>query len=333
MRKIKLSGKQLRILLMFLFVCGMAIISFAIVGIIIHTRNKDNTQNPDNYTRNYHVVILGTNENQSFLQKVYEGAKAEGDFFNTVVELYVPDSKAQDLSLKNLFDYATFVNADGIIAYIDSPEEVIPECYRMDNSIIPLVTTGHFASGVKQISFIGNNYWELGNTIGTETAAILNNSGKAYIISSENYNSSTYSNMTNSVQTKLKNHPEIEYQVAGIEEIEKGIDLIIRNTLIKEAEKSQNVSFVCMNEEDTLKMAQLLTEKNISNNSQIKLIGFGNNETCQYYLNKGVITELISLDPLSIGHSAICELFEYRNKGYANSYIAANVIIQKQGNK
>ena len=39
--------------------------------------------------------------------------------------------------------------------------------------------------------------------------------------------------------------------------------------------------------------------------------------------------ELVSLDPQKIGEAAIREWFEYRTKGYANSYITADVKISR----
>ena len=60
-----------------------------------------------------------------------------------------------------------------------------------------------------------------------------------------------------------------------------------------------------------------------------KLIGIGGNEVCQLYLQKDWIGELVSLDPEKIGETAIRELFEYRSKGYANSYVTADVKITR----
>ena len=74
-------------------------------------------------------------------------------------------------------------------------------------------------------------------------------------------------------------------------------------------------------------MAQELSEKFLPYN--YKLLGFGGNEVCQLYLQKGFITELFSLDPETIGRSAMKELFEYRSNGYANSYITADVTISR----
>lgn len=328
MHKRSLFRNKLIFILLFLaFVIIAAAVSLSFV---YYVRPKNNMQDfIGENDRDYHIVILGTYENQLFLQQIYEGARKYSNRYDAVVELYVPNSKAQDVPLQQLLDYATFVNADGIIAYIDSADEVLPNFYRINDTSIPLVTTGQYASGVKQISFIGNNYWELGNTIGNEAVSVLGKKGMAFIISSEYSSNSTYSNMTNSIQAKLKNYAEIEYEVVDQEKLFSELGDIIHK-VGDYISKEENVIFVCLNEEDTIKTAQILTEKNILSDKFVNLIGFGNNETCQTYFNKGTITELISLDPISIGEAAVSELFEYRNKGYANSYIAADVIIQRR---
>ena len=91
----------------------------------------------------------------------------------------------------------------------------------------------------------------------------------------------------------------------------------------------ENNIFICLTEDDTIRLAQKLNEQYLSRN--YKLLGFGGNEVCQLYLQKGYIWELFSLMPEQIGETAIRELFEYRNKGYANSYITAEVKISKNG--
>ena len=83
--------------------------------------------------------------------------------------------------------------------------------------------------------------------------------------------------------------------------------------------------FISLTEDDTIRSAQLLSEQ--FDMDRYKLIGFDGNEVCQLYLQKGWIKELVSLDPEKIGETAIRELFEYRTKGYANSYITADVKI------
>lgn len=273
----------------------------------------------DSDNRNYHIIVTGNSENELFLRQVYEGASKLSGIYNSVVEFYVPSSQAEEISNQSLFDYASYVNADCVIAYTDSSYNIISVPRRVDETPIPLVTTGQYIPTLQQISFIGNSYWELGKRIGDETASFLKNGGHAIIISSSTNTNSNYSSLMNSIQDVLKTHESISYTVMETVQPE---DLMNRNS-------EEEILLVCLTDEDTINTAQTLVEINLISEEQIGLIGFGTNETCQLYLQKGIISELISLDPEKIGETAIREFFEFKTKGYANSYIAADVKITR----
>lgn len=268
--------------------------------------------------RNYHIIVTGTYENQRFMQQVYQGANRYSEQFNAVVELYVPGTQAEDVPLQDLLDYASFVNADGVIAFNDSTDHTLQEPKRTNNDTIPLVTTGFYNPNISQISFIGTSYWELGKKIGDEIVSFIHGKGNAIIVSGDSLSSSNYSILLNSIQDKLHANKSINYTVKN--ELSSDESLVNTNLI------------VCISEEETIKVAQRLIE-NQADKAKPSLMGFGTNETCQLYLDKGIITELIAVDPDKIGETAIREIFEYRNKGYANSYIAADVQILRSDNE
>ena len=106
------------------------------------------------------------------------------------------------------------------------------------------------------------------------------------------------------------------------------ISFIVLNNISPDFEiTDRHKVFITLTEEDTIKYAQILAE--ILPASSYDLIGFGSNETCKLYLQKGSIKELISMDPVKIGETAIKEIFEFRNNGYANSYISADIKITR----
>lgn len=270
----------------------------------------------------YHVLVLGRYENELFLQKVFDGATKLSQQYNALVEFYVPHSQAENESLQKLFDYATYVNADGVIAYIDSPDDKMILPHRPDGTPIPLITTGLYIPTLQQISFIGNSYWELGRRIGDETVSILDNKGKAILINREKNDNPYYSNLTNAVQERISQHHSISYEV-----LDNYTAMDLRN--LTTVSPDDKVLLICLTEQDTIQLAQNLQELGLDNTTNIKLIGFGSNEVTLHYLENGMITELISVDPEKIGETSIIELFEYRNKGYANSYVAAEVQITR----
>lgn len=299
------------------FVIIFALLTFATISISIYhfiTTSKQllsRSRTADHDTRNYHIIVTGRYENQLFMQRVFEGANRYSDYYNSVVELYVPGSQAEDVPVQELLDYVSYVNADGVILFNESSDSQLIIPRRTDDTIIPLVTTGQYNANLPQISYIGTSYWELGKKISDEVAFYLHGNGNAVIISNDISSTSNYSNLLNSLQDGLKLHKSIHYS-------------ILENNLDERTIENTNI-FICLSEEDTIKVAQTLQE--LIPQNKIGLLGFGTNETCQLYLDKGIVSELIEVDPEKIGETAIKELFEYRNKGYANSYIAADVQI------
>ena len=316
---LKISGFIVLPILLILAVC---IITWFFLFVL---SKQDITKNAENSERTYHIIVTGSSDTELFLTQVYEGASKLSDQYNAVVELYVPGSQAEEVSTQSLFDYASFVNADCVIAYIDSSWGGISVPRRLDNTIIPLVTTGQYDPNIQQISYIGNSYWELGKKISNETVLFLreNNGGEALIIGKDVFNAPSLSSLVNSIQDSLRPHNEISYSIT---------DTLTPEQLLSKADEVSTL-IICLTEEDTIAVAQMIIELKLTDSKKFRVIGFGNNETCQLYLGKGIIDELISLDPEKIGEAAIREFFEYRKKGHANSYIAADVKISKTANR
>ena len=293
---------------------ALLIFSIIFYAVFLSSRARIQNQNQYNASDNllYHVIITGSYENQSFLSEVYKGASKLAPAYKTTVDLHVPKSQADTESLQELLNYCSFLNADGIILYLDSSEDTPLLLERSDYPKIPIITTGQFSPNMQQISFIGTNNWELGKKIADETQSFLPEGGDVYIISDSNdLNSNT---LISSIQSALGDNQTINTRV--IENIIQAPDIGQRNNI-----------FITLTEDDTIANAQMLAEN--FNLDSYKLIGFGGNEVCQLYLQKGWIAELVSLDPEKIGETAIMELFEYRRKGYANSYVTADVKISR----
>ena len=272
-----------------------------------------NDNNPED-TCLYHIIITGTYENQSFLTELYKGAASLEKSYNAVVDLHVPDSQADTSSLQDLLDYCSFLSADGIIAYIDSPDDTPIILQRKDNPLIPFITTGQFSPNLEQISYVGVNFWEMGKRVADEVLRLLPQGGNVYIISdNDNINTNT-TNLISSVQRTLQENAAIHCRV--IDSISSSFDLTSTSNI-----------FISLTEDDTIMWAQQLSEEFPA--YSYKLLGFGGNEVCQLYLQKGFITELFSLNPERIGKEAMQVLFEYRNRGYANSYVTAEVKITR----
>lgn len=315
-----MSKKKKSVLIIFLIVIAMLftiVISFSFQNGVINRIDET----VDDVEVENHIVIIGSYENEFFLKQVMEGAEGICDDYDAVVEFYVSQSQAEDVLLQSMFDYASFVNADGIIAYISTSSESVKDVYNIEDQEIPIVTTGAFAPQTQQISYIGTSYWELGQVFGEEIVNSLNKEGKAYIICSAPLSNPNFSNFTNSIQAMLLRHPGISFVI--VDQLSEDFLKTIEN------ETEENRIFACLTDEDTLTFSQYSTEYNLNHDGTLSIIGFGSNENCELYLQKGILSELISLDPKKIGENALREIFEYKNNGYANSYIAADIKIEK----
>lgn len=319
--KLKAKEKKINKVSVFIILFILYILAFVIFSIFVINSSGTKTKDSDSL-RNYHILVIGEYQNRDYMEEMFKGIKSKSANYNVICELKVPKSEAENKNIQELFDYATYVNADGIIAYINNPELVIKQPYRIDGSIIPVVTTGQFAPGVNQTSFIGNSSWELGKIFADETKKMLNFSGNIHILKPKSYNAIVNSNIINSFNSEVKNFANLNVSI-----LEKYDDIhkIAENK--SETKKTDKVAIICLDQDDTINVAQLLTEYYKDN--KIMLIGFGNNETCRLYLSKKVISELIYLNPVKIGETALNELFEYRTKGYSNSYVTVATQIIK----
>ena len=310
----KKTARLIKYILLIVSFTALLVFSIIFYAAFLSPHTRPQNQNEYNPSDNclYHVIITGTYENKSFLSEVYKGATKLAGAYKTAVDLYVPDSQADTQSLQNLLDYCSFLNADGIIVYLDSSDDTPLLLRRQDGPAIPVITTGQFSPTMQQISYIGTNNWELGKKIADETSYYLPIGGNVYIISESNdINSNT---LISSIQSALGDNQTLTTKV---------IDKVTPDLTIE----GRNNIFISLTEDDTIASAQLLAE--MFDSFRYKLIGIGGNEVCQLYLQKNWIGELVSLDPEKIGETAIRELFEYRTKGYANSYITADVKISK----
>ena len=73
--------------------------------------------------------------------------------------------------------------------------------------------------------------------------------------------------------------------------------------------------------------AQTVTDLNLA--GRISIIAFGEGVGSQSYYDKGLIAELISIDSKNIGKKALDEFYEFHQKGSANSYVMADIKVQR----
>ena len=320
---------RLKVSAVFLLLLLFVLVCFYIFYLVSLALGRDEVSATNAKSCENHVLILGESEDENFLTSIYNGAKSVSDAYDCVVELYVPKTYSSDKNLQSLFNFASFINPDGIIICIPEMPEDIELPLNIQGKLIPLVTLSQYHPELPQISFIGTNYSELGRKIAQESSDYLSGAGRIAIINIAEDSGTNYSTLMNSLSNALSLHSDIKTSVLDFDSSGSISSSVadIKKLIIQESFDL----LICLTTEDTIRIAQLVTE--IHKDGKIGIIGFGDGEVLETYLNKGTVTELLSIDSEKIGRTAMTELFEYIRRGYANNYIAADVKVRRSGQK
>jgi len=305
------------------FICAVLLVFIVVLSVLTMKMHGSSDEQRDYTTgeRRYHIVVTGTSENEVFLEEVYKGAAAVSQNYNAMVELHVPESKAEDVSLQSLLDYVSFVNADGVIIYVNSENSHIVPPVGPDGKRIPFISLGHYDPTIPEVSFIGVNYSELGLMLSREILSYLGGTGSLLIVNTDNKNSLNYSMLMNTLLNSMEKNSSIVTEMINFGVMQ---NLSVEDRIRQEIVTSDNINLiVCLTEDDTIRVAQTVTDLNKV--GKIGIIGFGESSDALLYYKKGIISVMLSLNPDKIGKTAVQELFEYMKKGYANSYIVADV--------
>lgn len=316
--------------LLFFVILILLIISSSIIfllQVLLQSTSFENSLQTHQETASYHIFVTGISKNHSFVQKIYEGASEIARNNNAAVQFYVPDSQAENISLQSLLDYASYLEPDGIIAFVDDVDQILEIPHYRNGNTIPLITTGTYDPNLHQLSFIGINYSELGNIFVSEILSTKVTDGNIIVLNNISANYPNYSMLMNVLTNTLSEKQE------GINILSLSVSQsptsYIEDSIRQEIASTSNLKLVIsLTEATSVLAAQTITDLNQA--GKIKIIGFGDGENSQVYYNKGIITKLISIKPEEIGKKAVNELFEFIKTGYANSYVIADVEVNKR---
>jgi ribose transport system substrate-binding protein len=274
--------------------------------------------------RNYHILVTGDYENALFLSQVFEGADSISANYNSIVELYVPNSYAQNETLQHLFDYVSFANADAVIAYFPQNENltdlVMPE--KKDSQPIPIITIGNYHPQIPQVAYIGINYSEMGKKTAEEAIMLAKSDGVIFLLQGDLGNSSQTSSFMNTFYSVLGKDQDSNPVLNIIDSVPREYELMEKYDI----QSGQKVVFITMNEYSTVQTSQILSAYN---DIPSDIISVGTSEITENLFNRGKITEIIAVDPKKIGQLAISEIFEYFALHNSNNYLNAEIQIRK----
>ncbi len=275
--------------------------------------------------RQKNILIVGKSDRKAYLGQVLLGAEKVSKRNEAAVTVYTGKSNAEEISMQALFNYASYLNADGIIACIEDDDERLEIPRKTNGEPIPLVTIGSYAPNLPQLSYIGANYSELGKITAREIIEQIGPSGKVILLESDAASDTNHSNLMSGLLGALSSHPEISVKTL---QFERESSFSKEDNLRQQLASQEGLELiVSLAEQTTILAAQSVRDLNLS--GKVKLIGFGDSDDCRADFEKKIVTELISVKTQDIGRRAMTELFEFLQNGYANSFVSAEVEVLK----
>ncbi len=275
--------------------------------------------------RKKNILIVGKSDRKAYLGQVLLGAEKVSKKNEAAVTVYTGKSNAEEISMQALFNYASYLNADGIIACIEDDDERLEIPRKTNGEPIPLVTIGSYAPNLPQLSYIGANYSELGKITAREIIEQIGPSGKVILLESDAASDTNHSNLMSGLLGALSSHPEISVKTL---QFERESSFSKEDNLRQQLASQEGLELiVSLAEQTTILAAQSVRDLNLS--GKVKIIGFGDSDDCRADFEKKIVTELISVKTQDIGRRAMTELFEFLQNGYANSFVSAEVEVLK----
>ncbi len=276
------------------------------------------SQKDQKIEKTYHYAFFLPASDYSFFRKLKDGALSASDSMDCSISFHSIDSDPFSFNMASL----TGVDGIGIYPY-KKDEQTLDNFTKIESAGIPIIQIENEIIRNESTFFIGTNNFESGKAIGQlalKTGKDLLNIALIYseknpgLISDRNLVEmgllSTLGEKVNNLKTEKTNLNPLDAERLTYELIRQfpAIDII-----------------VLTDPNDTLVTVQAIIDLNLV--GEIQVIGFGEDEIIQEYINKNLVLGTIVRNPFRIGFSAVMALQEINENGYTSAYVDTGINI------
>ncbi len=305
--------------LLALTVCLLAISTVLLVR--ISSRAADVTRSRAETDFKWHLMMIAKRTDSPFWRAVYEGAREEGRALGAVVEMVGPSSDADQQTGAAWMDYAVAARVNGILSYLsDTPptREALASAARRG---IPVIALESDTVPEARQSFVGVNSFELGKLLGSLIRDAVGTTGTAMVLLDDATVRGPENIMLSAVQNSMKGYPGIRVVPFGIDSgSTAGFETAIRQRILNDRSLD---TIVCLNVEDTVRVAQAVIELNQA--KHISIIAFRESDEILNYVRKGIIRAVIVVDATQMGKKAVQAMIELLETKHANDYVITDM--------
>ncbi|MBB6481808.1 substrate-binding domain-containing protein [Spirochaeta isovalerica] len=276
---------------------------------------EKNTPQP---LKTYHYAFFLPSQNYSFFRKLREGALNASQTMDCAITFYELDNDPLSLDMVVNSGY----DGIGIYPYVKD-DRTLAALARISEAGIPVVQIENEILRDETTFFIGTNNFETGKAVGK--LAMKAGNGKlnmALVYSEKNPGLMTDSNLIEmglnstmgsrlgNLHTRLTSLNPLDAEGLTYDLIRGWEDLDI---------------IILTDPNDTLVAVQAIIDLNMVGSVQV--IGFGEDERIQEYINKGLMLGTIVRNPFRIGFSAVMALQEISTNGYTSAYVDTGISV------
>lgn len=307
-----------------------------ITGIVIYgiqrgiLNEADSEDQVKEYTRYY--AFISDDDDTSFWNEVYEGARVEGDETDVFVEDFASDL-AVTYSTEERIRIAVAAGVDGIIVENVGRNSVKNEIAAATEAGIPVVMAGNgdddAATG--RVSFVGVSRYDLGGMYGRQVAVLSKklledrNVVRITVLTGKDSDAESQKLLISAIREILSQDTDLYGKIAfDTYEIDDIGDFASQGSVTDMLMDPANVPdiLITLNEDHTNSAYQAVIDNNIV--GQCNIIGYYDSEAIRNAIRNQIIYSTVSVDAFQMGRYAADALNEYLDTGYVSEYFTTD---------
>lgn len=271
------------------------------------------------YDKHYAFII--EDEENSFWENVYDGAKKEGDSLGIYVEKFGETLPIQ-YTAKELLKIAILSNVDGIIMQASNDEETQLLINEAEGLGIPVATVLEDSPQSERTCFVGINNYQLGKEYGNQVLEIAEQKPqKVRVLLDSNTNDTSPDIILSGINDTLLGS-NIEVSVTTIDRKSAFSSEEAVHDIMLDIENVPDI-LICLNLVDTICAYQTAVDYNKV--GKIKIIGYYNSQNISQAIKKEIIYSTIVIDTEGMGAYAVVALSEYAITKRVSEYIPVDM--------
>ncbi len=322
----------LRVLVILLIIITIA----TAVSLFLVQRNAARSEKKDETLKTYdrYYAFISEEQNSSFWEEVYGGARSEGEKTDAYVEDFASDL-AVGYSLEERIRIAIASGVDGIIVENANRTTEKNEIAAASAAGIPVVLVGgNDDAGTGRISYAGVSRYDLGGIYGRQVVILakklLADRGrvKITVLTGEGADAEAQrlliSTIRDIVTADVDLYGRIDFATQEIDDVGTFASQRSITEFLMDPENVPDI-LVALSEEHTNSATQAVVDNNVV--GQCNIIGYYDSENIRKAIESEILYATISVNAAQLGEDCTTALNEYLDSGYVSEYFMADTYV------